>query len=86
MMGNGFPSFFTHWILNKPIGEPFCLMPNFLKGFSELLEEIRLLEIPIAIVTDMTAQIQFRKILYFNLDYYFDHVVTSEEAGCEKTP
>ena len=62
----------------------FLSHAKLFEGVSELLEEIRLLEIPIAIVTDMTAQIQFRKILYFNLDYYFDHVVTSEEAGCEK--
>ena len=62
----------------------FLAHARLFEGVSELLEEIRLLEIPVAIVTDMTAQIQFRKILYFNLDYYFDHVVTSEEAGCEK--
>ena len=30
------------------------------------------------IVTDLTAQIQFRKIVYFGLDHYFDHMVTSE--------
>ena len=62
----------------------FLAHAKLFEGVPELLEEIRLLEIPIAIVTDMTAQIQFRKILYFNLDHYFDHVVTSEEAGCEK--
>ena len=40
--------------------------------------------IPTAIVTDLTAQIQFRKIVYFGLDHYFDHIVTSEEAGYDK--
>src|SRR5262249_12863389 len=34
-----------------------------------------------AILTDLTAQIQFRKIVYFGLESYFDYVVTSEEAG-----
>ena len=62
----------------------FLAHSELFDGVSELLEEIRLLEIPIAIVTDLTAQIQFRKILYFNLDYYFDYIVTSEEAGAEK--
>ena len=50
----------------------------------ELLEEIRLIGIPTAIVTDLTAQIQFRKMVYFNLDKYFDFIVTSEESGCDK--
>jgi len=50
----------------------------------ELLDDIRLLSIPTAIVTDLTAQIQFRKIVYFGLDYYFDYIVTSEEAGFDK--
>jgi len=54
------------------------------KGVKELLDDIRLLGIPTAIVTDLTAQIQFRKIVYFGLDHYFDYIVTSEEAGFDK--
>ncbi|MBD1553266.1 HAD family hydrolase [Pseudomonas typographi] len=50
----------------------------------ELLDDIRLLNIPTAIVTDLTAQIQFRKVVYFGLDNYFDYIVTSEEAGFDK--
>ncbi len=50
----------------------------------ELLDDIRLLGIPTAIVTDLTAQIQFRKVIYFELDHYFDYIVTSEEAGSDK--
>jgi HAD superfamily hydrolase (TIGR01549 family) len=50
----------------------------------ELLDDLRLLGIPTAIVTDLTAQIQFRKIVYFGLDNYFDYIVTSEEAGFDK--
>lgn len=50
----------------------------------ELLDDIRLLGIPTAIVTDLTAQIQFRKVVYFGLDHYFDYIVTSEEAGFDK--
>jgi FMN phosphatase YigB (HAD superfamily) len=43
----------------------------------ELLDDLRLLGIPTAIVTDLTAQIQFRKVVYFGLDHYFDYIVTS---------
>lgn len=53
-------------------------------GVKELLDDIRLLGIPTAIVTDLTAQIQFRKIVYFGLDRYFDYIITSEEAGFDK--
>ena len=49
-----------------------------------LLDDIRLLGIPTAVVTDLTAQIQFRKVVYFGLDHYFDYIVTSEEAGFDK--
>ena len=54
------------------------------ENVKEFLDDIRLLDIPTAIVTDLTAQIQFRKMIYFGLDQYFDFIVTSEEAGKEK--
>ncbi len=50
----------------------------------EFLEELNLLNIPAAIITDLTVQIQFRKIIYFGLDKYFKHVITSEESGFDK--
>ena len=50
----------------------------------DFLDDLRLLGIPTAIVTDLTAQIQFRKVVYFELDNYFDYIVTSEEAGFDK--
>mgnify|MGYP001566910750 FL=1 len=53
-------------------------------GVRELLDDIRLLGMPTAIVTDLTAQIQFRKVVYFGLDHCFDYIVTSEEAGADK--
>lgn len=53
-------------------------------GVKETLDDLRLLGIPTAIVTDLTAQIQFRKVVYFGLDHYFDYIVTSEEAGHDK--
>ncbi len=50
----------------------------------DLLDDFRLLGIPTAIVTDLTAQIQFRKVVYFGLDHHFNYIVTSEEAGYDK--
>ena len=38
----------------------------------------------ICLITDLTADIQFRKIKRLNLDRYIDCLVTSEEAGVEK--
>ena len=37
-----------------------------------------------AVITDLTSQIQFRKLIYFGLDDEFDFVVTSEEVGKDK--
>lgn len=54
------------------------------EGVKEFLDDLRLLGIPTAIVTDLTSQIQFRKIVYFGLDHYFDYIITSEEAGYDK--
>ncbi len=53
-------------------------------GLRTFLEALRISGIPTAVVTDLTAQIQFRKIVYFGLDQFFDFVVTSEEAGFDK--
>jgi putative hydrolase of the HAD superfamily len=50
----------------------------------ELLDDLRLSNISTAVVTDLTTQIQFRKLVYFGLDSYFDFIVTSEETGHDK--
>ncbi len=50
----------------------------------ELLEKLKNLNIQTAIITDLNSQIQFRKIIFFGLEQYFDYVVTSEEAGFDK--
>lgn len=54
------------------------------ENVENLFDDFRLLEIPIAIATDLTTQIQFRKIIHFGLDRYVDFVVTSEEVGHDK--
>ena len=56
------------------------LFPNV----RELLDKLKDLNIQTAIITDLNSQIQFRKIIFFGLEEYFDYVVTSEEAGFDK--
>ena len=53
-------------------------------GVTSFLEELRLNGITIIAVTNLTAQIQLRKLVYFNLHDAFDFIVTSEQVGCEK--
>jgi putative hydrolase of the HAD superfamily len=62
----------------------FLANADLFDDVKELLDDLRLLGIPTAIVTDLTAQIQFRKVVYFGLDNYFNYIVTSEEAGFDK--
>ena len=50
----------------------------------EFILELKSDGILMANITDLTAQIQFRKMVYFGLDEHFDYVVTSEEAGADK--
>ncbi len=50
----------------------------------DVLDDLRLADITTVVITDLTAQIQFRKIIYWGLDNLFDYIVTSEEAGFDK--
>ncbi|ACT60877.1 HAD family hydrolase [Hirschia baltica] len=50
----------------------------------EFLDDLRIAGIPTVIVTDLTAQIQHRKILFFGINKFVDWMVTSEEAGADK--
>lgn len=50
-----------------------------------LLEFLKSSDVTVAIVTDLTAQIQLRKIIHFDLDRFVDVIVTSEEAGVDKS-
>jgi putative hydrolase of the HAD superfamily len=50
----------------------------------EFLDDLRIAGIPAVIVTDLTAQIQFRKLTMLGLDRLIDWIVTSEESGRDK--
>ena len=53
-------------------------------GVIEFLDQCVKNKIKICIVTDLTTDIQFRKIVQLGLDKYVDFITTSEEVGVEK--
>jgi putative hydrolase of the HAD superfamily len=54
------------------------------KGVLTTLRELKKRNFMIGIVSDMTTQIQLRKIKKLKITNYIDYLVTSEEAGSEK--
>ncbi len=70
--------------LEQTYWRTFLENATLFEGVFDTLDTLRLNSIPVALVTDLTAQIQFRKVVYFDLDEYFDTIVTSEETGEDK--
>lgn len=50
----------------------------------DFLDDLRISGVPAVIVTDLTAQIQLRKMILLGLDRMVDWLVTSEESGADK--
>ena len=50
----------------------------------DFLDDLRIAEIPVIIVTDLTAAIQYRKVLLLGLDGVIDGIITSEGSGSDK--
>lgn len=53
-------------------------------GVNQLLVFLRLSKTKLVLVTDLTSQIQLRKLAWLGLDKSFDLILTSEEAGGDK--
>lgn len=53
-------------------------------GVTSFLDQLGRAGIPKVIVTDLTAQIQFQKLVHLGIDGQFEYVVTSEESGADK--
>lgn len=70
--------------LEQTFWRTFLANAPLFPGVYELFEKLTFNNISIAIVTDLTAQVQLRKLTYFNLEDTFDAVVTSEETGADK--
>lgn len=54
------------------------------EGVLDLLDWLKSRNLKLGLCTDLTAQIQLKKLQKLNLGNYFIKVVTSEEAGVEK--
>lgn len=70
--------------LEKTYWRRFMSSATLFPGARDLLGELRYAGIPLLLVTDLTAQIQLRKLVFFELEQAFDQVVSSEEAGADK--
>ena len=70
--------------LEQTYWRTFLSSAKLLPGVKEFFDELHCLNIPRVLVTDLTTQIQLRKLIYFELENSFDLVVTSEEVGIEK--
>lgn len=71
--------------LEQTYWRTFMLSAKLRPSAADFLMDVRSLGATTAILTDLTAQIQFRKIVYFGLEGLIDFVVTSEEAGVDKS-
>jgi 5'-nucleotidase len=70
--------------LEQTYWRTFLTNAQLFDGVLEFLQVLKSKGVMTANVTDLTAQIQFRKMVYFNLGDYFDYIVTSEESGKDK--
>ena len=70
--------------LEQTFWRTFLANAPLFPGVKDTLNFFKTEKIPIAIVTDLTSQIQLRKLTYFGLEDIFDAVVTSEEVGMDK--
>jgi putative hydrolase of the HAD superfamily len=53
-------------------------------GVSEFIALIRQRMVPLVLITDLTLEIQYRKLIRLNLDSSFDFIIASEECGADK--
>lgn len=53
-------------------------------GSKEFLEVCRQAGLPVVIVTDLTLQVQLRKLIQLGLQHFLYAIVTSEEVGADK--
>jgi FMN phosphatase YigB (HAD superfamily) len=62
----------------------FLLEMKIKTGVRNLIGTLKFAKIPMFLVTDLTDQIQLRKILKLNLEGTFDEIISSELAGGDK--
>ena len=62
----------------------FIMEMKIRKGFEDFINLARFNDIKVILVTDLTDQIQLRKISFLGLENTFDFVITSELVGGDK--
>lgn len=62
----------------------FLMHMKLNENVNEFLDELRLRDIKIGLVTDLTIDIQFRKLIRLGIEDKFDAITTSEEVGADK--
>ncbi len=62
----------------------FFLNMVLFENVQEFLEDVKLLDIKLCLITDLTSHIQYRKLIHLGLESSFDFIVTSEETGADK--
>lgn len=70
--------------LDEAYWQTFIEEMKIFEGVREFLVRLNSLGIPIVVVTDLTTEIQLRKIIALDLQKLVSFVVTSEEVGIEK--
>lgn len=70
--------------LEQTYWNSFLIQMELREGVLEFLDEIRLRNIKCGLITDLTANIQFRKLIRLGLEDKFDVITTSEEIGFDK--
>lgn len=70
--------------LEQTYWNSFLIQMELRDGVLEFLDEIRLRNIKCGLITDLTANIQFRKLIRLGLEDKFDVITTSEEIGFDK--
>ena len=80
----GFSDFYNTLKLEKLYWDKFIEKMELNEAASKFIFECNSKNIPICCVTDLTAEIQFRKLMKLNLENKIKYIVTSEEVGIEK--
>ena len=80
----GFSDFYNSIKLEKLYWDIFLEKMELNVAAKKFIFECKKKNIPICCVTDLTAEIQFKKLSYLNLENHIKYIVTSEEVGIEK--
>ena len=80
----GFSDFYNSIKLEKLYWDIFLEKMELNEDAKKFILKCNKKNIPICCLTDLTAEIQFRKVLKLNLENNIKYIVTSEEVGIEK--